>query len=260
MGKAPNGLGQFSGKVGGVVFAVSNGEQIVRAYQPVVSNPKSVGQSMQRAKGNLAGRISSFTPKTAIMGLGRNGRMRRGEFLRNILKNAQVDTLQNGYKAKIDNAKVLFSKGAVQLSITNPVVAATATTVGVTLTGVSASSIPEEEYATMQTRLVAMVYDSTTQDLVEVETKIVNKPTQGATAATLIAVNHPEGFIVDVYAIPMTTEDGSAISIDSKMAQKSDTQIAAELSVNANAIVFNYGTSILLGSSQFTPTQTKIKK
>lgn len=253
MGKVVGLIGAASGKVGNIVYAVTNGIQVARVYQPIVSNPKSGLQSMQRAKGNLAGRISSFTPRTAIMGLGTNNRARRGEFLRNILKKAVVVSTASGYEAKIDNPDVMFSRGSVILSVINASVNTANNSIAVTLSGPASTIIPAEEYAAMQTRLVAMVYDSTSQELVEVVTAIANKPTQGGTAATALNTAHPSGYYVDVYAIPMSTADGSAVSIDSGLAMKDDETIAAALSVNANAIVFNYGRSVLIASGQYTP-------
>ena len=253
MGKVVGLVGAASGKIGNIVYAVTNGIQTARVYQPIVSNPKSGLQTMQRAKGNLAGRISSFTPRTAIMGLGTNNRARRGEFLRNILKKAVVVSTASGYEAKIDNPDVLFSRGSVILSVINPSVLASVYSITVTLTGPQTTSIPADVYASMQTRLVAMVYDNTTQELVEVSTAMATKPGQGGNASTILMTSHSGGYNVDVYAIPMSTADGSAVSIDSGLAMKDDDTIAAALSVNANAITFNYGRSVLIASGQYTP-------
>lgn len=253
MGKVVGLIGSASGKIGNLVYAVTNGIQTARVYQPIVSNPKSGLQTMQRAKGNLAGRISSFTPRTAIMGLGTNNRSRRGEFLRNILKKAVVVQTANGYNAKIDNPDMLFSRGSVVISVINASVNAATNSIAVTLTGAGSTMIPQDVYASFQTRLVAMVYDNETQELVEVVTAMAIKPPQGGQTATTLITAHPSGYYVDVYAIPMSTADGSAISIDSGLAQKDDDTIAAALSVNANAIVFNYGRSVLIASGQYTP-------
>lgn len=255
MGKAPNGLGKFSGKVGGVVFAISNGEQIVRAYQPVVTNPKSSLQMIQRAKGNLTGRISSFVPKTAIMGLGNNNRRRRAEFLRQILRNTNVTQSGNSYNAKIDDDDVLFSKGSVITSVTNPYIVANPASMTVGLYGTN--TMTPEEYASHLTRLVVMVYDSTTQELVEVVTKMAITPDADSSSNTYVTISHPAGYDAVVYAIPMRTEDGSAATITTDDAMKSDDDIAALLTKNANAIVFDYGKSYVLGQANYTPSQSK---
>lgn len=253
MAKVVGLVGSASGKIGNIVYAVTNGIQVARVYQPVVSNPKSSLQNMQRAKGNLAGRISSFVPRTAIMGLGNNNRIRRGEFLRLLLKAAHVAMYEGAYQAKVASEDVVFSKGAVPISVVQPSFSATGNSLNVTLYGPTDTAMSEADYAAMQTRLVAMIYDATSQDLVEVVTKIVNKPEQAASSVTSMLVAHTAGYYADVFAIPMSTADGSAVSIDTSVATMSDSDIAAELSVNGNAVIFEYGKSVLLGRATFTP-------
>lgn len=252
MAKVVGLVGAASGKIGNLVYAVTNGIQIARVYQPEVSNPKSTGQNLQRAKGNLAGRISSFVPRTAIVGLGVNNRMRRSEFLRNILKNADAQNVEGIYEAKINPALMLFSKGAVILPVTLSSITATSHNVAIVLTGNADTAIAPEVYASRLVRLVAMVYDQTTNELVEVSTKLATMPTQGATATSNMQVAHAGGYDVFVYAIPMSTEDGSAASIDTSVVSLDDDEIAASLSVNGNAVVFNYGKSVYMGEGNFT--------
>lgn len=252
MAKVVGLVGAASGKIGNLVYAVTNGIQTARVYQPVISNPKTAGQNLQRAKGNLAGRMSSFVPRTAIKGLGNNNRVRRGEFLRNILKNADSQYVDGTYEAKINPALVLFSKGAVTLPVTLSSITATSNTVAVVLSGVADTIITPEVYASRLVRLVAMVYEQSTNNLVEVSTKLAAMPAQGATATTSISVSHTGGYDVFVYAIPMSTEDGSAAVVDSTVVSLDDDEIAASLSVNGNAVVFAYGKSVLIGEGNFT--------
>lgn len=252
MGKVVGLVGAASGKIGNLVYAVTNGVQTARVYQPIVSNPKSIGQSQQRAKGNLAGRISSFVPRTAIMGLGVNARLRRGEFLRNILKKATATYDEGSYVAKIQPADVLFSKGAVVLPVTLQSITAASHSVAVVLNGVADAILAPEVYASRLVRLVAMVYEHNTTNLVEVSSKLATMPTQGATATTTMPIAHAGGYDVFVYAIPMSTEDGTAASVDTSVVGLDDDEIAASLSVNGNAVVFDYGQSVYLGEGNFT--------
>lgn len=66
-------LGKGTGKLGNSVFAVSGGEQIVREYNPNVSNPNTEAQVAQRAKlklmSQLAASISSVIaiPKQGLV-------------------------------------------------------------------------------------------------------------------------------------------------------------------------------------------------
>lgn len=63
-----NGLmGKGSGKLGSTVFAISGGEQIVRQYNPVVSNPQTDAQVAQRAKLKLMSQLAAaLAPYIAI--------------------------------------------------------------------------------------------------------------------------------------------------------------------------------------------------
>ena len=52
-------VGKGTGKLGASVFAISGGEQIVRQYNPLVSNPNSHAQVEQRAKLKLMSQIAA---------------------------------------------------------------------------------------------------------------------------------------------------------------------------------------------------------
>lgn len=53
-------LGKGSGKLGSSVFAINSGEQIVREYNPRVSNPKTEAQVTQRAKFKLLSQLGTI--------------------------------------------------------------------------------------------------------------------------------------------------------------------------------------------------------
>lgn len=60
-------LGQGRGKLGAAVFSSTNGQQVVRQYQPNVKNPNTVAQTMQRARFKLMTQIaSSMAPVIAM--------------------------------------------------------------------------------------------------------------------------------------------------------------------------------------------------
>lgn len=59
MGKQTSMWGKTTGKVGGLVYATSGGEQIVREYNPNVSNPSTQAQVNQRARMKLMSQLSS---------------------------------------------------------------------------------------------------------------------------------------------------------------------------------------------------------
>lgn len=52
-------VGKGTGRLGSSVFVVRKGEQIVRQYQPIVDNPKTVAQVQQRAMMKLASQLSA---------------------------------------------------------------------------------------------------------------------------------------------------------------------------------------------------------
>lgn len=68
-----NGIvGKGTGKLGASVFAISGGEQIVRQYNPQVSNPNTAAQVEQRAKLKLMSQLGAALAPTlgfAKMGL-----------------------------------------------------------------------------------------------------------------------------------------------------------------------------------------------
>ena len=246
-----NGLGKFSGKLGGAVFVIRNGKQIVREYNPRPSNPKSALQLQQRAKGNLAGRISSFVPKAAIFGLGTNAINRRSRFNKIILDAAQVTLIDNEYQAKVPWENVLFSEGSVIRTVFSAGASATGGAVLAKFDRVS--GIPDEVYAASMSRIVVMVYDSKSQQLVEVVTKIVDKPAvQGTPVTTTVPVYYHSGFVAAMFLVPMSTMDGSEVAISTDMATSDDAAIAASLSANGSAVVFNYGRSMFIGQVTYT--------
>lgn len=112
MGKSINGLGKFQGKVGAVVFSIRNGQQIIREYNPNVANPKTVDQSLQRAKTNLVGQISHVIKNDLIVGLNGGSKSgRRSQFLKN-LYSAVTATESNGdFSAELLPADLKLSDG-----------------------------------------------------------------------------------------------------------------------------------------------------
>lgn len=112
MGKSTMGLGQYSGRIGGLVFAKGdNGTQIIRTYQPTVKNPRTDAQQTQRSKLNLAGRISAAMPSNLLYSLGNNGRSRRGSFVSNLIKSITVARNNESFIAQLNPAAVVISKG-----------------------------------------------------------------------------------------------------------------------------------------------------
>lgn len=59
--------GVLTGKIGNSVFAVRNGEQIARQYQPIVTNPSTTAQIEARAKLKLISQLSAVMAPVIAM-------------------------------------------------------------------------------------------------------------------------------------------------------------------------------------------------
>lgn len=57
MAKGTIALGQFRGKVGGQVLRVVEGQQVIQNYQPLVRNPRTAAQKVQRAALKTMGQL-----------------------------------------------------------------------------------------------------------------------------------------------------------------------------------------------------------
>lgn len=127
-------LSKGSGRLGGHVLAVSNGQQIIREYQPNVANPRTSLQKAQRAKVVLAGKLSQITPDAVIIGLAENKRDRRSEYTRTIIKNSRVQEVSGEYTAVLLPGNLIFSKGQEAGGVSAVIGAVTAQAVQVTPT------------------------------------------------------------------------------------------------------------------------------
>lgn len=115
-------IGAVRGKVGTMVFSKGeNGVSYGKAYQPSVANPRTPAQLSQRAKANIAGRISKAATAEMIAALGSSKRWNRSEFCSEILKGAVVTVSNGEYVASVAPEAIIFSRGAETLNATgNP--------------------------------------------------------------------------------------------------------------------------------------------
>lgn len=112
MAKSTMALGQYRGKMGGMVFRKGdNGMQVVSVYQPVVKNPRTDAQMLVRAKFNLATRVAKQVPQSFIYTLGSSARMRRGALISSIVKAATASKTNGTFVADINGANVVITKG-----------------------------------------------------------------------------------------------------------------------------------------------------
>lgn len=247
MGKATSGLGQFTGKVGSVVFSVSDGEQVVKAYQPNVKNPRTSAQLIQRAKINVAGKLSSIVPQSAILGLKGSGRKRRGVFLGSLLRSAQVTETNGNYVANINPADIVLSQG-VAVPCVN--VTATYEDGAITLSVTKNGALNESEYSRSSAKYVVIGISNETGYYDFVAEGIVNKPEFSSTSAVtqgVIVLNDNEHSYL-VYVIPTTLKDGFGTSVVAGALNYVNNAVSSELSVNESSAVEQYGNSLYVGT------------
>lgn len=250
MAKQHGIFGGLRGKVGGVVFANGeDGQTIARPYVSNPKNPRTPAQLRQRAKVNMAGRLSAITPASLIKAFGMSAVKNRSAFTRNII-NASVVTVTDGnYTASIDAADVIFSHGSVQplashdldgQSISDNIV-----TVNMNMTDPTAVGNYGE-------RLVALAIAS------DGTYKVINYvdwlPTAVGAANVdipLYGVNFEKGDKVAVYRIPYQLTAQGRVNISTKtlvsVADGSDYTIAADLDTTTGAGNIAYGNTVFGG-------------
>lgn len=102
--------GVGTGKLGNNVFSVRNGEQIVRQYNPIVSNPQTDAQVASRSRLKLMSQLAAvLAPSIAIPGDGLKSR--RNMF---ISQNYDLSSFNNG-QAQVNMALIQLTKSSVSL-------------------------------------------------------------------------------------------------------------------------------------------------
>lgn len=106
--------GNWSGKVGNNVGAVSNGRTVIRIYQPIVSNPQSAAQMLQRSRLSIA---SSFLRSLAgIIKAGWKEVSKYGTAWADCIKQNMEEAISLvGGVYTLDESKVVMSRGGVDL-------------------------------------------------------------------------------------------------------------------------------------------------
>lgn len=102
--------GTGSGKLGSAVFSVSAGEQVVRQYQPVVTNPSTPQQVDNRAKLKLLSQLSAVMAD--VIAIPKVGALTpRNIFVKD---NYPLVTAENG-AASVDLSQLAITKGGMQI-------------------------------------------------------------------------------------------------------------------------------------------------
>ena len=121
MAKSTMALGQYRGKVGGLVFRKGdNGQQVISVYQPIVKNPRTEEQMLVRSRFNLATQVSKNIPNGFIYSLGSSPLRRQSALRSSLIKAATAQVVNGQYVASLTGANVVISKG-VSAATLNPV-------------------------------------------------------------------------------------------------------------------------------------------
>lgn len=255
MAKSAIGRGQFSGRLGGDVFVVRNGKQIIRAYQPIVANPKSLPQRLQRAKGNLVGQISKITPWQILEGLGNNKVARRSRFLQLALRNA--DSIVNVSDpseiiASLKADKFIFSEGAIVPCI--QVVSAQAFLAGVSVLVGRIPNTTDEDLIRQGVLVVVTVmqtsgeYESVLYAYAKGEDMLSGNIT--------VTLPHPResAYVAGVYLAPFSTVDGSSLTVVANSLYGDGADFNASMIANPSALPLVWGLSNYVTDATFTPS------
>lgn len=235
------------GKLGGVVFAVRNGMQVVREYQPVVANPRTSAQILQRAKVNLVGQLSQLVPKAMLRSMGEpNNAANRAKFL-SICTKAAVATMSGDVAtATLAHEDIVFSRGVAHFGATAASPLLQASNVGVTLS-VSDGGVANK----YGERIVVLVYETATSTVPTGaymgETLL---PASGTvTVRVAIPGNLQTGNVIAVYRLPYEIMDeADRITVGNMVGTLQD--ISAAITREGSMVV--WGNSLFHASANFT--------
>ena len=236
-----------TGRVAGSVFAVRNGEVIERAYNPLVANPRTDAQLMQRAKMNLAGQISKLVDFELLIPMsmpykGKNRTM----FVRNIINKSESSMVGKDAVAKINPADIIFSRGSVTpvASAAAPVVTANSVILALT----PASGIERNTYGE---RVVVLVYESAEAQV----------PMGAFTGEALLSADDPTsievpipfgmgtGNVLAVYRVPYRVAN-YGVRVKAEEMGGTPQEISAAITRSSENVL--WGETVFVGSQVFT--------
>lgn len=252
MAKVVGLVGSASGKIGNIVYSVTNGIQTARVYQPVVYNPKSLAQRIQRAKGNLVGRISGIVPSAILAGLGGNNRERRGRFLSLALKNATTTVDGNSVRAKLDADDFIFSMGSLVPSYSVSSLTATANIISAVI---SRSSGVDSDVLASNGVLLVVTLLNTDGRYEEVLYRFVPAETLSPEISLTVNLYHSQlgGYECAAYLAPFATVDGSAMTTAFGSLVGDGVDFSAAMASNPNAVPLKWGKSAIYKTATYTP-------
>ena len=234
MGKTDfNGLNQWTGRIGGLVFKVVNGKQVIVPYKKEVFNPRTEAQMSHRAKIALASSINKIVPKEVLGGMSEDRRRRRPLFSSNIIRHANVSVANGSVTAKLNANDLVFSQGvAAPVSVSGMVV-------NDGLVGGTLGDLPENVDAVM---MVAVVYDTTVGQYTRTVYEVLSA---GETTIRLDTQTTEAGNVAHLYAVPMSlTSTGLSLTGGSDGAERSsDGDFSYTMQMRSDEGGYRYGRS-----------------
>ena len=108
-----NPFSRWSGRVGGNVFKVINGSQVVMPYSGVSNDRKSPAQLEVRARFSFSHKLSKIIPFELLAGIKGNKDTRRKELISRIYRNSAVSVDDKVYSAYLYADELVISDGDV---------------------------------------------------------------------------------------------------------------------------------------------------
>lgn len=221
-------FGSMQGKVADVVMAVRNGEQIVRKYQPVVTNPSTPAQIAARARLKLMSQLSAVM--APVIAIPREGIVSsRNIFVRENYRNStfEEDT------ASINLANIKITKSVVSLPALSVTREQNSLTVGLSSnTGAGVN------------RVVYTMFEKQADNTLRyVSSAVGSTPGDNNNYQQVIPISRAGSFVVYAYGVRDNTDAARAIF--------------GNLTVPSAEAVANLVTSRTLTSADITLTETQ---
>lgn len=257
MGKSTNGLGVFRGKVGSVVFQANKGDttanQIVKAYQPIVANPRTDGQLAQRAKMTLAGQLSSICPSDVLSAFGMTKRNNRGKFVSTIISASTTNRVSGNYIANVDASDIQFSKGGFANPFTlTPRIGINSSVLSV---AISCADTVVGRYGVRVIAMLVHTVDGSLKYDDVVYKDIIPNATDAAVSLDLsAAVISDEVQNCYVYAVPFRITDRANVNADFIVSE--GTTITSGLNRSVSTSGYEFGRTDYCGVSAIVNTHT----
>lgn len=230
MAKATIAFSKARGKVGGLVFRHDAGiGTVVSEYNPHPANPRTMAQTDQRSKMNLAGQLSKVTPFAAIAGFSTNKRKARSMFVSSVLKAIVNGTHSVGetFTSELAFGNIKISDGVSSTMRASVAIDASTGVVTTTLTGNTSSA----------GMLGCIVLQYIGMEGSEVKAN-VQKVNEGTSTVTLNAADYFPNPASDVYiatyVVPIRAIDENTVASYRQMEEVS-TGFSAEVAVSLSA-------------------------